>query len=47
MYVLICQESGLDCGPIKECNTKEGFLKKDVCHTIEKHEMRAEDIYVK
>jgi predicted small metal-binding protein len=46
MYVLICRESGLDCDFVIKGETKEEFLKNGADHAIEKHGMRAEDIYL-
>jgi predicted small metal-binding protein len=46
MYVLICRESGLDCDFVIKGETKEEFLKNGADHAIERHGMRAEDIYL-
>ncbi|MGH9977170.1 MAG: DUF1059 domain-containing protein, partial [Nitrososphaeraceae archaeon] len=46
MFTLICRESGLDCDFIIEGQTMEEFLKNGANHAIEKHGMRAEDIYL-
>jgi predicted small metal-binding protein len=46
MYVLICRETGLDCDFVIKGDTKEEFLKNGGNHAIEKHGIRAEDIYL-
>ena len=46
MYVLSCRESGLDCDFIIRGETKEEFLKNGADHAIQKHGMRADDIYL-
>ncbi len=46
MYVLVCRESGLDCDFIIKGETKEEFLENGADHAIEKHGMRAEDIFL-
>ena len=45
MHVLVCRESGLDCDFVIKGETKEEFLKNGADHAIQKHGMRAEDIY--
>ncbi len=47
MYILVCRESGLDCDFVIEGETMEEFLKNGVDHAIQKHGMRAEDLYLK
>lgn len=46
MYVLPCRESGLDCDFVIRGETKEEFLKNGADHAIQKHGMRANDIYL-
>jgi predicted small metal-binding protein len=46
MYVLICQESGLDCDFVIKGETKDEFLKNGADHAIQKHGMHADDIYL-
>ena len=46
MYVLVCRESGLDCDFVIKGKTKEKFLKDGAEHAIQKHGMRADDIYL-
>ena len=46
MYVLVCRDSGLDCDFIIKGETKEEFLKNGVDHAMQKHAMRANDIYL-
>ena len=46
MYVLICRESGLDCDFIQG-KAQEELLKNSANYVIEKHGMRADDIYIK
>jgi predicted small metal-binding protein len=46
MYVLVCRESGLDCGFIIKGETKEEFLKNGADHAIQQHGMNANDIYL-
>jgi predicted small metal-binding protein len=46
MYVLVCRESGLDCGFIIKGETKEEFLKNGAKHAMQKHGMNANDIYL-
>ena len=46
MYVLVCRESGLDCGFIIKGETKEEFLKNGADHAMQKHGMNANDIYL-
>jgi predicted small metal-binding protein len=45
MNVLVCRESGMDCDFVIKGETMEEFLKNGADHAIEKHGMRAEDIY--
>jgi predicted small metal-binding protein len=46
MYVLVCRESGLDCGFIIKGKTREEFLKNGADHAMQKHGMNANDIYL-
>jgi predicted small metal-binding protein len=46
MYVLVCRESGLDCDFIIKGETKEEFLKNGANHSMQKHGMNANDIYL-
>jgi predicted small metal-binding protein len=45
MYVLVCRESGLDCDFIIKGESKEEFLENGADHAMQKHGMRADDIY--
>lgn len=47
MYIMRCRESGLDCDFVIKGKTKEEFLKNGADHSIQKHGMRADDIYLK
>jgi predicted small metal-binding protein len=47
LFTLICRESGLECDFIIEGKTVDEFLINGANHAIEKHGMRAEDIYLK
>ena len=44
--MLVCRESGLDCDFVVKGETTEEFLKNGADHAIQKHRMRAEDIYL-
>jgi predicted small metal-binding protein len=46
MYVLRCCESGLDCDFIIEGETKEEFLKNGADHAMQKHGIRADDVFL-
>lgn len=46
MYALLCRESGLDCDFVIRDETMEEFLKNGADRVIQKHGMRAEDIYL-
>lgn len=46
MYVLVCRESSLDCDFVIKGKTKEEFLKNGEDHAMEKHGVRADDIYL-
>jgi predicted small metal-binding protein len=46
MYILACQESGLDCDFVIKGDTKEEFLINGANHAIQKHGMRVEDVYL-
>ena len=43
---MVCRESGLDCDFVIKGKTKEEFLKSGADHAIQKHGMRAENIYL-
>jgi predicted small metal-binding protein len=43
---LRCRESGLDCDFVIKGETKDLFLKNGADHAIQKHGMRAEDLYL-
>ena len=45
MYVLECRESGLDCEFVIRGKTFEEFIESGANHAIQKHGMRAEDLY--
>jgi predicted small metal-binding protein len=46
LFILICHETGLNRDFVIKGETKEEFLKNGANHAIEKHGMRAEDIYL-
>ena len=46
MYVLLCHETGLDCDFVIRGETKEEFLNNGADHAIQKHGIRATDIYL-
>jgi predicted small metal-binding protein len=46
MYVLVCRESGLDCDFTIKGETKEEFLKNGADHSVRKHGISAENIYL-
>lgn len=46
MYILVCRESGLDCDFVIKGDTKEEFLINGANHAMQKHGMRAEDVYL-
>lgn len=44
--MLICRESGLHCDFVIKGETKVEFLENGADHAMQKHGMRAEDIYL-
>jgi predicted small metal-binding protein len=46
IYVLVYRESGLDCDFIRKGETMEESLKNGADHAMQKHGMRANDIYL-
>ena len=46
MFTLTCRNTGLDCDFVIKGETMEDFLKSGANHAMEKHGMRAEDVYL-
>jgi hypothetical protein len=46
LFIIFCHLSGLNRDFFIKCETKEEFLNYGANHAIEKHGMRAEDIYL-
>jgi predicted small metal-binding protein len=47
MKILLCHESGFDCDFVIRGKTMKEFIKNGADHAIQKHGMRAEDLYLK